>query len=274
MRNFLSSSSGRIAWLKPLLAVLALTFVLPAPADAKKRRKRVGHLVIESMTDGAKVYVDGKLLGKTPFEMPLPIRAGKHKLKATKFGFSSLELDIKIRNRRSTEVMIDLVPHSGLVKFTCNVETVEVYVDGKLLGNAPLIKNVPLGDHEVMLVKDGYNDFSTKLNVKAGEKHFVEGVLTPFLDFSPEVLAMKKAQEEERQYQAEAAAKVAANPSGPLVDPAPAWYEGLHERWWFWTAVGAVVVTAVVVPVAATQTGGEQSGLSSHDSPIDPIKLP
>ena len=274
MLTCFSNSSGQVAWLRPLLALLALSFVLPAPADARKRRKPSGHLVIESMNDGVKVYVDGKMVGKTPFEMPLPVRVGKHKLKATKFGFSSLEIDIKIRNRRSTEVMIDLVPHSGLVKFTCNVETVEVYVDGKLLGHAPLIKNVPLGDHEVMLVKDGYNDFSTKLNVKAGEKHFVEGVLTPFQDFSPEVLAMKKAQEEKKQFQAEAAAKVAAAPNDSVVEAAPVWYEGLHERWWFWTAVGAVVLTAVVVPVAVTQTGGEQSGLSAHHSPVDPINLP
>ena len=265
----------RDGWKVGLMALLVVGFCWPDSADGKRRRRaRKGKLAIEALTMGAKVYIDNKLIGKTPFEKPILLRAGKHKLKATKFGFSSLELDFVIRARRTTDLMVDLVPHSGLVKFTCNVEGVEVYVDGKMLGNTPLIKTVPIGDHKVMLVREGYNDFSAELNVKAGEKHFIEGVMTPFQDFSPEVLAIKKAQEEEAKRKQEEAAQIELAASQPAVAPAPAWYDGFYEKWWFWTAVGAVVATAVVVPVGMELSGGTQSGLKAHDSPVDPIRLP
>ena len=256
-----------------LIALLAAT-AWPGIADA--RRPAMGTLIIESMTDGAKVYLDGKQIGKTPFAKPIPVRVGQHKLKATKFGYAELELEFKMRARRKTTLTVDLVPHSGLVRFTCNIDAAEIYLDGKLLGHTPLIKTVGLGDHKVMIVREGYNDFSAEINVKAGEKHFVDGVLTLFQDFSPEVLALKKAQEEEAQRRKELAARIEASPAlgGPAaVEPAAAWYDRFYEKWWFWTAVGAVVLTAVVVPVATT-VSTEQAGLNAHASPVDPIRLP
>jgi tetratricopeptide (TPR) repeat protein len=45
-------------------------------------------------------------------------------------------------------------------------------------------------------------------------------------------------------------ASLVATPQAPPAAPAP-----VYERWWFWTAVGAVVVAAVVVGVVATSKG-------------------
>jgi len=255
-----------------VISLLALSFVLPSSADARRRRSHKGTLAIESMTDGAKVYVDGKMIGKTPFAKPIRLDPGTHKLKATKFGYSTMELEFTIKSRRQTDMMVDLIPHSGLVRFTCNIESAEVYVDNKLMGHTPLVKTVPMGDHEIMIVKEGHNDFAAQLNVKAGEKHFVEGVLTPF-QYSPEVLAIKK-KEEDRAEELAAAELEQPSPTGPSeVEPVPAWYDGWYEKWWVWAIAGAVVVTAVAIPVAAT-SGGEQPGLNAHDSPIDPVHLP
>ncbi len=260
-----------------VISLLALSFVLPSSADARRRRSRKGTLAIESMTDGAKVYVDGKMIGKTPFAKPIRIDPGTHKLKATKFGYSTMEMEFTIKSRRQSDMIVDLIPHSGLVKFTCNIESAEVYVDNKLMGHSPLVKTVPLGDHEIMIIKEGYNDFAAQLNVKAGEKHFVEGVLTPF-NYSPEVLAIKKKEEDRAKKLAAAELEQPEpgqlSPTGPSeVEPVPAWYNGLHKQWWVWTIVGAVVTAAVAIPVAAT-SGGGQPVLNDHDSPIDPDRLP
>jgi hypothetical protein len=239
-------------------AALAVLMLLALDAFARGRK---GYLVIDSMTEGAKVYVDGKLVGKTPFDKPIPLRPGKHKLKATKAGHSTLELNFKIRARKKTEMMVELLPFSGLVKFTANIDGAEVYVDNKLLGHTPLIRDVVAGDHKVLILKEGYNDFASDINVKAGEKMFVEGRLTPFKDISPEVLAMAKAQEEKQQ-QEEALARELAETG--TVEAAPPWYAGLHKKWWVWAIAGAVVVTAVTVPLAMSG-GGEQGGLHRHD---------
>ncbi|MBN2493798.1 MAG: PEGA domain-containing protein [Deltaproteobacteria bacterium] len=252
-----------------VVMAVALALLIPAQADARGRRRSAkGSLVIQSMLDGAKVYVDGKLIGKTPFDKPVQLRPGKHKLKATKPGFSTLELDFTIRPRRKLDMMVDLIPYSGLVKFSCNVDKAEVYVDGNFLGRTPLIQDVPVGDHKVQIVLEGHNDFITEINVKAGEKHFVEGVLTTYKDFSPEVLAMqaeaKRKAEEEKKAADALLAEQAKKDKEEQLAAAPAWYDEWYKQWWIWTVAGAVLVTVVTVPLAVS-SGGEQSGLNAHE---------
>ncbi|MBW1810754.1 MAG: PEGA domain-containing protein [Deltaproteobacteria bacterium] len=256
---------------KFFILVGLILFVFQPEASARKRR--YGKLVINSMTDGTKVYIDGKLKGKTPFDKPIKLRVGKHKLKATKAGYSTLNMPFKIRSRKKTEVHVDLLPFSGLVKITSNLEGAEVYVDNKLLGHTPLIRDLVVGDHKIMILKEGYNDFATEINVKAGEKHFVEGVLTLFRDFSPEVLAIAAAQKKKAEQDAKdqsLQAELAHMTKTQPVAPAQSWYTDLHKQWWVWAIAGAIVVTAVTVPLATT--GGEQSGLNDHN-PAATIQL-
>jgi hypothetical protein len=249
-----------VAW---ATTVLLLMVCLP---EASARKAKMGKLIIESMTDGVKVYVDGKLKGKTPIAKPVWLKPGKHKLKATKAGYSTLELPFKIRRGKKTSLTVDLFPFSGLVRFTSNVDGAEVYVDNKLLGSTPLIRDVVVGKRKVMILKEGYNDFVTEIRVKAGEKHFVEGALTPFRDFSPEVMAIKEA-EKKKAEQAEKdkslQEKLANLPEKSAVEPAAPWYQDWYKQWWVWTIAGVVVATAVTVPLVVT-SGGEQSGLNIH----------
>lgn len=255
-----------------IILPLAVLITAALSLDTHARDKQTGTLVVNSMTNGAKVYIDGRLVGKTPIKKPLRLKPGKHKLKATRAGYGSVEYEFTIRHGRKTELEVDLLPHSGLVKFTCNIKGAEVYVDNQLIGHIPLVKDLVVGDHTVMIIMDGYNDYETEINVKAGQKHFVEAELTPFSDFSPEVLAIKKAQKEkqerEKRRQAELAAQAEKRKAEELtkvetVDDAPAWYSDLYKKWWVWAIAGAVVVTAVTIPLATS--GGEQSGLHSHD---------
>jgi len=257
----MTSANCKLAKFFVFISLMLLAF----GPGASARKPRYGKLVINSMTDGTKVYIDGKLKGKTPFKKPIRLRTGKHKLKATKAGYSTLEMPFRIRSRKKTEVHVDLLPFSGLVKITSNLEGAEVYVDNKLLGHTPVIRDVLVGDHKIMILKEGYNDFATDINVKAGEKHFVEGVLTPFRDFSPEVLAIAEAQKKkaeqdakDKSLQAELAKVTEVQP----IEPAASWYTDLHKQWWVWAIAGAVVVTAVTVPLVTMDS--QQSGLSEH----------
>jgi hypothetical protein len=252
---------------------MLLSLAWPAVSVAQKApAANMAQLVIDCMEDGAKVYLNKKLIGKTPFEAPVQVRPGKYKVEASKPGFTTFEQVIVLKARQKLPLSIELMPYSGLVKFTCNVEGAEVYVGGKLLGQTPLIKDVLVGNHKIVLVKEGFNDFATELSVQAGQKHFVDGVLTPFEDFSDEVKAMAEAarlKAEQERLEAEAAAAILRPDPGP----AASWTDTWYKEWWVWTLVGAVVVTAVAVPVALTSGGGTQSGLNDHE-PAATISLP
>jgi len=255
---------------KITIATMVACWVLAGLAPrAAARRGRKGTLVIQAMTEGTRIYVDGKFVGKTPLPRPLRLRPGLHRLKATKSGFSTMEMEFTIRPGRKTELPLELLPFSGLVKFSCNIDGAEVYVDNKMVGHTPLIRDVVVGDHQVLILKEGYNDFEMDINVKAGEKHFVEANLTPYEGISPEVAALaeahRKKQEQVKQLeQEELNRRELTNPQ--QVDSAQPWYAGLHKKWWVWTIAGAVVATAVTLPLALSGSG--QSGLHDHDDSL------
>ena len=245
-------SKKRLCQIGLMLACGAFALTWSATATAKK--PRAGKVKIQAMTAGIKVYIDGKLRGNTPFTKAIRIRSGSHKLKATKAGYSTMELRFKVPAGRKIDLHVDLLPFSGLVKFTTNIDGVEVYVDEHLVGHTPLIRDVVVGDHKISFVLEGYNDFTKTINVKAGQKHFIEGKVTPFTDFSPEGLAAQQEQ-----------ARILALPKAPLPGPeiaapalAPAWY----NKWWVWTIAGALITTAVTVPFLLGP--GDQAGSNDH----------
>jgi hypothetical protein len=234
-----------------LLLIHGSAFAQPHP-QAKSGPK--GTVLISSMTSDVKVYIDGKLIGKTPFEKPIPIKAGKHKLKATKAGHSTLEFDFTVLAGKKTEFAVDLIPFSGLVKFSCNVDGAQVQVDGKPIGLTPLIQEIVAGDHEILITKDGHQPFTTAINVKGGEKHFIEGTLVA-LNFAPD--------------NASSLQNNIAEQSSPS---APAWYSNLYKKWWVWAVAGAIVVTVITAPLLSGDQA--QSGISTHNgSPHTVIDL-
>ena len=142
-----------------LSAIVLLAVSLNSRAGGRR-----GSLKISSITDGARVYIDGKYVGNTPLDKPLGLKPGKHKLKATRAGYGSAELEFTIRSGRTTKLEVDLLPFSGLVKFTANLEGAEVYVDNNLVGHTPLIRDVVAGDHKVLILKEGFNDYESGIN--------------------------------------------------------------------------------------------------------------
>jgi hypothetical protein len=262
------------SWSGWLICALVITSLWPAQGQARRRNRATsfGALVIQTMTDEARIFVDDKLIGRTPFKRPIRVRTGTHKLKATKPGFDTVEMEFVIRKNQKTSLELELFPHSGLVKFGCNVAGAEVYVDGKLVGKTPLIRQVVVGDHKIYISKEGYNDFESAMNVKAGEKHFVEAQLSPYRNISPEVLAEVKAHEEaeaRKKKLAEAQLREEQLQAEQQASP-PSWTDEWYKQWWIWALAGAVVATAVTVPLVI-ETG--QPGLNAHD-PAAEINLP
>jgi hypothetical protein len=208
----------------PRLAfAVALLCAAPAVANSPVRATgKPGTLIVESVTEGAEVFVDGAKVGVVPLPGPVPLPLGEHTIKVVKPGFAPLIDVFTITKKRPAKVEVELVPISGVLRVTANIEKAKVYVDGKFVGEAPLTAEVPVGAAAVQVSRGGYKDFFQNVASVAGQE--------VALDVKLEELPM------------------GLNPYKPAPPPPRKTY----EKWWVWTlavaGVGAVV-TVVVVPL-------------------------
>ncbi|MCU1279234.1 MAG: S-layer-like array protein, partial [bacterium] len=208
------------------VAAAAVSLLAAGAASAQRALPaagKAGALEISSTTAGAEVSIDGERVGTIPLAAPLTtLTPGEHTIKVEKPGFAPYIDVFKIDRRKPTRVEVELVAVAGVVRIKTNVEAARVYVDGKFVGEAPLVSEIGVGARAVQVSKGGYKDFFQNISAVAGQ----EVNLDVLLEELP----------------------VGVNPYKPPPPPPPKWY----EHWWVWT-VGAVgvgaVVTAIVVPV-------------------------
>ena len=70
---------------------------------------RIAHVTIVSNRDGAELYVDDTLVGKSPLEAAVRIGAGRHKLTATLPGAATVERNLDVAAGDEREMRLDFV---------------------------------------------------------------------------------------------------------------------------------------------------------------------
>jgi len=144
----------------------------PISTTAKK-----GSLEVSSTPDKAKVYINDQYKGDTPLKLDLDI--GTYNLKITKSGYQdytdkitieenkTLKLSPKLSSTSSTTPTIEKV---GYLSIDTNPQEADVYINDKNIGKTP-IKSYELneGTYTLRIMKEGYNEYSTKVNIKNGQ---------------------------------------------------------------------------------------------------------
>jgi hypothetical protein len=156
----------------------------------------------------ANVYVDGKLLGKTPLcqcELKDMLTVGDYTLRLVPISgvFEPFEQKITIAPKVLTVVdrsfasqglgsgsVINLVPLTDSKDMQLSVDSFpggsQVYLDGNLEGQTPLLlQNITDSDHELKLSKEGYEDKIVRIKTTPGYK--LETLV--FLGINPDVAA-------------------------------------------------------------------------------------
>ena len=68
---------------------------------------------------------------------------------------------------------------TGILKVRTNVDGAEVYIDGALLGKAPITKYLSVGPHQLRVVADRYDPFVRKIELVADKTMDVQANLLP-----------------------------------------------------------------------------------------------
>lgn len=70
----------------------------------------LGDLVIDSEPEGADLFVDGELQGRTPLEGPLRLEAGEHEVELRIDGYHTHRMTLDVRSRTENRQLVELEP--------------------------------------------------------------------------------------------------------------------------------------------------------------------
>lgn len=130
---------------------------------------RTGTLSLDSRPQGAEVYVDGALVGRTPLSLSLP--EGRHEVRLLLAGYSEYRAQVEVRRNETTQLFAQLVPVRAVVELYLNAEA-RVFLDGTEVGLARggyLRFEAPFGRHELTLVAPGYRTLVQTIDLSGNQ---------------------------------------------------------------------------------------------------------
>ncbi len=124
---------------------------------------------IKSNVNGANVYVNNLMVGKTPATVYLP--PGPHQIRVSAPGYRDANKVIKVFKNlvffMTLEAMQIQPPTPGKFKLRLksNVKGAQVYVDGQYSGKTPATIYLRGGTYNIRVTAYGYSDFTRTINI-------------------------------------------------------------------------------------------------------------
>jgi hypothetical protein len=121
-------------------------------------RRSVGALDVRSSEPGASILVDGRSRGTSPLAGPLRVGVGTHVVRVFKEGFLAFEQRVEIASAQTAalEVRLEALTRTGRLRVTEETgRSLDVVVDGVVVGKAPWEGALAPGQHTVLLRGEG-----------------------------------------------------------------------------------------------------------------------
>ena len=160
------------------------TSLTPNPSPA------TGFISVTSSPSGANVYLDGAYQGRTSASGDLIIVAiapGHHTVSLDLSGYQHWETGVDVTVGGTSYVSASLVPThaptpaptTGTIAVSSSPSGANVYLDDTYKGITPLtITDVSSGTHTIEVKLDGYEDWSTSVQITSGSTASVSASLT------------------------------------------------------------------------------------------------
>jgi hypothetical protein len=133
-----------------------------------------GSVSVESNPSDAYVYVNGDMVGKTPYVVT-GLSSGNHEFMVTKNGYYNWKKTVNVveGEQLSIYAVLQSIDQTQEILVTSEPSGAKIYLDGEYQGEtmgsqAFPITGVSVGIHSVVLEVDGYPDYSTSVSIVAG----------------------------------------------------------------------------------------------------------
>jgi len=128
-----------------------------------------GRLSVESTPPGARVSVDGEVVGTTPLE-DLPLEPGAHQLLLEEARHLPLAQALQVEGRDIQQrLQLQLLPAWAEVSVDSLPPGATLLVDGEPAGQTPLTAEVLQGERQLMLQLPAFADWQQTVDITAGE---------------------------------------------------------------------------------------------------------
>lgn len=138
-------------------------------------QKRVSRLTIKVNVEGARILVRDAVVGKSPLDKPLPLKAGKANVLIEADGYFPYQANVDLPGGGGyvLDAQMSSREKAGRLLVRAPKTNVSVSLDGKPLGQAPLETFADAGTHQIMARHPEHSDYATTVIVKAGEERTV-----------------------------------------------------------------------------------------------------
>jgi len=132
-----------------------------------------GSIRVLSSVEKARVYLDGNELGPVPIDIK-DVKPGPHVIEVKAVGYMTGEKRVTVSAGSADVLKFELQPEAagaktGTLKVVSPVPEAVVYVDGENVGQVPQTREIPAGDHFVVVEKKGYKKFEKKVRLEIGQ---------------------------------------------------------------------------------------------------------
>jgi parallel beta-helix repeat protein len=138
-----------------------------------------GSISVTSSPSDALMYLDDQYRGKTPHTITA-VSPGYHIIKLTLADYLDWSKEVHVTAGETACFDAKMTPILGAISVTSSPSGAKIYLDDRYRGKTPhRVTEVSSGYHTLRLTLDGYLDWSTNLQVRAGETSDVAAIMIP-----------------------------------------------------------------------------------------------
>jgi hypothetical protein len=132
-----------------------------------------GWLEIKSPYDGVDVFLDGKHIGRTPIQK-IQVSSGEHIIEPKGDCFNTVQEQIIVEKLRVESVNLDVQQKKAAIDITVKDEKgndieADVFVDGKNVGRAPKVFQIPMCSEKIVVKAISGNEYEKDLVIRLKE---------------------------------------------------------------------------------------------------------
>lgn len=138
-------------------------------------QKRISRLTIKVNIEGARILVRDAVVGKSPLDKPLALKAGKAAVLIEADGYFPYQTNVDLPPGGGYILDASLSSRAkvGRIVVEAPKTNVSVALDGRPLGQAPVETLATPGSHKILARHPQHSDYATTVIVKAGEERTV-----------------------------------------------------------------------------------------------------